>query len=165
MATMPEADLPDRLPVLDRPNLIAGLMVKRAQIAGLVDALQDQLRAAMIDLDHVDCTVLLFDPDADLSEIKPKPLPPRHHAFKGQVTRAILVMLRESPEPLDVTEITRRLMEERELNLSDKRLTKTMRKRIGAALRASRERGLLASEAGGKGMLLWRVNAAGASLV
>ena len=143
---------------MDRPNTVAALKEKRGQIAGLVDALQDQLRQALIDLDHVDCTILMFDPDAELDEIKTKPMPPRHHAFKGQVTRAILDMLRKSPTPLDGATITKALMTERELNLADKRLAKTMQKRVGAALRNMRERGLAASAEPVKGGLLaWTV--------
>jgi len=144
---------------MERPNVISALKEKRGQIAGRVDALQDQLRQALIDLDHVDCTILLFDPDAELDEIKTKPMPPRHHAFKGQVTRAILDMLRSSSSPLDGLSITKRLMEERELNLADKRLVKTIQKRVGAALRNMRDRGLVTSDEPRKGgLLLWAIN-------
>lgn len=143
---------------MERPNAIAALKDKRSEIAGRVDALQDQLRQALIDLDHVDSTILLFDPDAELDEIKAKPMPPRHHAFKGQVTRAILDMLRKSTVPMDGTVITTRLMEERELNLVDKRLVKTIQKRVGAALRNMRERGLVTSAEPRKGGLLaWSI--------
>ncbi len=100
---------------MERPNAISALKDKRGGIAGWVNALQDQLRQALIDLDHVDSTILLFDPDAVLDEINGKPMPPRHHAFKGQVTRAILDMLRKSASPMDNTAITARLIEEREL--------------------------------------------------
>lgn len=144
---------------MERPNAVAALKDKRSEIAGRVDALQDQLRQALIDLDHVDSTILLFDPDAELDEIKAKPMPPRHHAFKGQVTRAILDMLRKSDAALDGLSITRRLMEERELNLTDKKLVKTIQKRVGAALRNMRERGLTKSETAPKGgLLLWSLN-------
>lgn len=114
-------------------------------------------------MDHVDCTILLFDPDAALDEIKPKPLPPRHHAFKGQVTRAILAMLRASGEPLDGHKITLRLMAERELNSADKRLMQTIQKRVGAAMRNMRDRGLVASEPGKGGLLLWSLAKVGQS--
>lgn len=139
---------------MERPNAISALKDKRGEIVGRVDALQDQLRQALIDLDHVDCTILLFDPDAELDEIKVKPMPPRHHAFKGQVTRAILDMLRKSGSSMDGLTITKRLMEERELNLADKRLVKTIQKRVGAALRTSRDRGLVKSDEPRKGGLL-----------
>ena len=138
------------------PHVVTALRSKRAEMAGLIDALQDQLREAMIQIDHVDATLRLFVPDIDLDEIRPKPLPPRHHAFKGQVTRAILAMLR-SDGAMDAKAITIRLMAERELNPLDKTLAKAMQKRIGAALRNLRERQLVASSQGAGGMLLWQV--------
>ena len=136
-------------------HVVNALRGKRGELAGRIDALQDQLREAMIDLDHVDATLRLFDPDIELDEIKPKPLPPRHHAFKGQVTRAILAMLR-TDGALDTKAITLRLMAERELNLNDKVLFKAMQKRIGAALRNLRERQLVRSEQRGAA-LVWEI--------
>ena len=111
----------------------------------------------MIDVDHVDATLRLFVPDIDLDEIRPKPLPPRHHAFKGQVTRAILAMLR-SDGAMDAKAITIRLMAERELNLNDKTLAKAMQKRIGAALRNLRERRLVASSPGPGAYQIWSIS-------
>ena len=139
---------------MQSPNTVSALKSKRGEIAGRVNALQDQFRQALIDLDHVDCTSLLFDPDAELDEIKTKPMPPRHHAFKGQVTRSILDMLRKSQTPLDGLTITLKLMEERELNQADKKLVKTIQKRVGAALRNLRDRGLVQSSEPVKGGLL-----------
>lgn len=135
---------------------MSALRGKRGELAGLIDGLQDQLRAAMIDLDHVDATLRMFDPDIELDEIRPKPLPPRHHAFKGQVTRSILAMLR-SEGAMDAKAITIRLMAERELNVNDKTLTKAMHKRIGAALRNLRDRTLVSSRSGPGGRLEWSV--------
>ncbi len=125
-------------------------------MAGQIEALQDQLREAMIQIDHVDATLRMFVPDIDLDEIKPKPLPPRHHAFKGQVTRAILAMLR-AEGALDTRTITLRLMIERELNANDKVLVKAMGKRIGAALRNLRERQLVTSRQGEGAYQLWSI--------
>lgn len=138
------------------PHVLTALRTKRAELAGLIDALQDQLREAMIAVDHVDCTLRLFAPDIDLDEIKPKPLPPRHHAFKGQVTRAILAMLR-SDGAMDAKAITIRLMAERELNPNDKVLAKAMQKRIGAALRNLRERQLVSSSQGPGAYQIWMI--------
>lgn len=140
--------------MVTHPNTVSALRDKRGEIAGLIDALQDQLRAAMIDLDHIDATLRMFDPDIELDEIRPKPLPPRHHAFKGQVTRSILAMLR-ADGALDAKAITIRLMGERELNAADKALVKAMHKRIGAALRNLRERALVRSETVSGGALRW----------
>jgi hypothetical protein len=135
-------------------------MDKRAELAGQVDALQDQLRQAFIDMDHVDATLRMFQPDIELDEIKPKPLPPRHRAFKGQVTRSILSMLRKEGT-MDAKAITLRLMAERELNLNDADLQKAFHKRIGAALRNLRERSLVTSEQGKGGLLRWSITPTG----
>lgn len=142
------------------PHVITALRDKRGELAGLIDGLQDQLRQAMIDLDHIDASLRMFDPDIELDEIRPKPLPPRHHAFKGQVTRAILAMLRKEGA-MDAKAITIRLMAERELNVNDKTLQKAMQKRIGAALRNLRERGLVVSHERVGQCLGWRVVAHG----
>jgi len=138
-------------------HAITALRDKRGELAGTIDALQDQLRQAFIDMDHIDATLRMFVPDIELEEIKPKPLPPRHRAFKGQVTRAILAMLRKEG-PMDAKAITLRLMAERELNVNDSGLQKAMRKRIGAALRNLRERTLVESEQGKGGLLVWSVS-------
>lgn len=135
-------------------HAITALRDKRGELAGTIDALQDQLRQAMIDMDHIDATLRMFDPDIELDEIRPKPLPPRHRAFKGQVTRAILAMLRNEGA-MDAKAITLRLMAERELIVNDKGLQKAMHKRIGAALRNLRERQLVTSEQTKGGLLLW----------
>ncbi|WP_239805151.1 hypothetical protein [Croceicoccus hydrothermalis] len=137
-------------------HVVSALREKRGELAGQIDGLQDQLRQAMIDLDHIDASLRMFDPDIELDEIKPKPLPPRHRAFKGQVTRAILAMLRKEGA-MDVKAITLRLMAERELNLNDRDLTKAMQKRIGAALRNLRDRALVVSEPGKSGLLVWGI--------
>ena len=137
-------------------HAITALRDKRGELAGQIDALQDQLRQAFIDMDHIDATLRMFVPDIELDEIKPKPLPPRHRAFKGQVTRAILAMLRKEG-PMDAKAITLRLMAERELNVNDSGLQKAMHKRIGAALRNLRERTLVSSRSGSGGLLVWSV--------
>ncbi|GGD54306.1 hypothetical protein [Croceicoccus pelagius] len=139
-------------------HAISALRSKRGELAGQIDALQDQLRQAMIDTDHVDCTLRLFDPDIELDEIRPKPLPPRHHAFKGQVTRSILAMLR-TESAMDAKAITIRLMAERDLNPNDKTPQKAMTKRIGAALRNLRERTLVQSRRGDGAFLEWSIAA------
>ncbi len=72
------------------PHVVTALIRKRAEIAGQIEHTQTQLRQLVIDLDNLDATLRLFKPDIDLEEIRPKPLPPRHHAFKGEVSRIVL---------------------------------------------------------------------------
>lgn len=59
------------------------ITAKRAELAGLLEHHQALVRQTIIDLDNVDATLRLFDADIALEEIKPKPIPPRHCAYKG----------------------------------------------------------------------------------
>lgn len=60
-----------------------GLVRKRAEIAGQIEHTQDQLRQLVIDLGHIDASIHIFDPSIELEEIKARPVPPKHHAFRG----------------------------------------------------------------------------------
>ena len=119
-------------------HTLNGLLRKRAETAGIVESLQDQLHKAMIDMDHVDCTIRLFRPDIDFAKLKPKPPKSSYAASKGQVTRAILAILRNAGQPITARAITLALMEERALNTADKALVRVMRNRVGVALRSLR---------------------------
>jgi hypothetical protein len=137
-------------------NLLAGLIRKRAEIAGKIEATQMQVRQLIIDIDNVDATIRLFKPDIDLEEIKPKLLPPRHTAFKGEVSRIVLGALRNTAESLTTKDITIRVMSERNLNLNDKGLVRIVSKRVAACLKHHRNKGLVRSERRGAGML-WEI--------
>ena len=86
-------------------HVVSALIGKRAEIAGRIEHFQSTLRQLIIDLDNLDAAIRLFKPDIDLEEIKPKPLPPRHQAYQGEVTRIVLETLRQSQKPLTAQEI------------------------------------------------------------
>jgi hypothetical protein len=135
---------------MENEHVLSGLIRKRAEIAGELEAAQNRVRQLIIDIDidNVDATIRIFEPDIDLDEIRPKPLPPRHAAFKGEISRAILGASRESGEALTVKDLTPRVMADRSLNTADLRLVRTAQKRVGAALRHLRTRGPVRSESG-----------------
>jgi hypothetical protein len=141
---------------MENDNVLAGLIRKRAEIAGQIEATQMQLRQLVIDIDNVDATIRLFKPDIDLEEIKPKPLPPRHTAFKGEVARIVLGALRDTATPLTTKDITIRVMSERNLNLNDKKLVRIVSKRAGACLKHYRNKGAVRSERQGS-QLRWEI--------
>ena len=74
------------------PHVLTGLISKRAEIAGQIEYTQDKLRQLMIDLDHVDAAIHIFDPSVELEDIKTRPVPPQHHAFRGEVSRIVLYL-------------------------------------------------------------------------
>jgi hypothetical protein len=66
------------------PHVLTGLIAKRSEIAGQIEHTQDKLRQLVIDLDHIDAAIHIFDPTIELVEIKARPVPPKHQAFKGE---------------------------------------------------------------------------------
>jgi hypothetical protein len=139
-------------------HTVSGLIKKRAEIAGRIEHSQATLRQLIIDLDNLDHTIRVFDPDIDLVEIKPKPLPPRHQAYQGELTRIVLSALRTSPKPMTTSDLAQHVMAARNLDTADRRLVRLMGKRVGACLRNHRDKGVVRSERGPGECLAWRVS-------
>ena len=128
--------------------VLSGLIRKRQEVAADLDAAQSRLRQLILDIDALDATIRLFQPDIDLAAVKVRPTPRRHEASRGDTSRLILSLLREAAEPLSHREVTQRVMTARGLNLADRALCQTMRDRVGASLRGMRQRGRLVSGEG-----------------
>ncbi|HEY3695294.1 hypothetical protein [Phenylobacterium sp.] len=126
----------------ERPNTIAGLIDKRAELAALLKFHRAELRKIICDLDHVDATIRLFDPDADTSRVKRYPT--KHRAQKGEMIRFVLVALKRASSPLTSLEITQAQIKTRGLKADDQ-TTVLMRKRVGACLTAMKAKGLARS--------------------
>lgn len=139
------------------PHVLTGLIAKRREIAGQIEHLQDQLRQHVIDLDHVDAAIHIFDPSIELEEIKSRPVPPRHQAFKGEVTRIVLATLRNAKKPITTADLAQRVMAERGLDTANVRLLKTISKRTGACLRHWRTKGIVRSIEGPGQYNVWEL--------
>jgi hypothetical protein len=139
------------------PHVLTGLVAKRSEIAGQIEHAQDKLRQLVIDLDHIDAAIHIFDPSIELEEIKARPVPPRHQAFKGEVTRIVLATLRNAKKPLTTADIAQRVMAERGLDTANVRLLKTMQKRTGACLRHWLQRGVASKKPGPGQFVLWEL--------
>jgi hypothetical protein len=129
----------------ERPNTIAGLVAKRAEIAGQIAQARAMLRQLIIDLDHVDAAIRLFDPSYDVDGIRPRTLPAGHVTYRGELARIVLTLLREAPGPLTSKEVARQIMVERGQNTADATMVTIMTRRAGALLRHYRERGSVRS--------------------
>jgi hypothetical protein len=126
-------------------------------LAGQLEHHQAKVRQLMIDLDAIDQALRLFKPDIELEAIKPKPMPPRHAAYKGEVARIVLGTLRDAKRACSTQEITMHVMAERGMNTADKGLVRTVSKRVGASLRHHRAKGLLRSIKGLGDRIQWEV--------
>ena len=143
---------------MENEHTVNGLIRKRAELAGLLEHHQSEVRRLIIDIDNLDATIRLFAPDIDLAEIKPKPLPPRQAAYKGEVARVILGALRNAHHPMTATELAQHFMAERGLNTADPRMVRTVTKRIMSSLRHYRTKGALCSIKTEGKRTLWKIS-------
>jgi hypothetical protein len=106
---------------------VTALIAKRAELAGKIEYHQAAAHQLMLDLDAIDSALLLFKPDIELEAIKPRPMPPRHAAYKGEVARIVLATLRNAKRACSTQELAMHIMAERGMDTADKRLVKTGR--------------------------------------
>lgn len=124
----------------ERPKTVSGLIEKHREIAGQIEATRRTLNALVFDLEALEHSIRLFDPDAELG--RAKPLPSEHAAFKGEMRRDVLAALRAAQEPLTSLDIARQVIVRRKLGEDPKTVT-MMRKRVGAALWKLRTKGMV----------------------
>ena len=140
---------------LERPNTIAGLVEKRAELAKLLKDLRADEKKVICDLDHVDAAIRLFDPNADTDRIVRYPT--KHRAKKGEVVRLIVRSLRASKQPLTALDIVHIQIKERKLKADDATVV-IMRKRIGACLTKLRVDGYVRNAPSSGLYKLWELN-------
>jgi len=129
---------------MDTSNpVLSGLIRKRQEVAADLDGAQSRVKQLILDIDALDATLRLFQPDIDLEVVRVRSVPRRHQAHRGDTSRLVQTLLREAGHPLTHREITQRVMTARGLNLADRDLCQTMRDRVGASLRRMRQRGRL----------------------
>lgn len=126
----------------ERPNTLAGLVEKRAQLAGMLNYHRAEIRKVICDLDHIDATIRMFDPDADVSRVVRYPT--KHRATKGEASRFILLMLKKATAPLTSLDIVQAQIKARGLKADDQTVV-LMRKRVGATLSAQQRLGVVRS--------------------
>ena len=142
---------------MENEHVLGGLVRKRKELSRQLDVAQDQLRKLTLDLDNIEAAIKVFDPEYPLEEIKPRPLPPRHPAFKGQVSRAIFNVLRNADKPMTAMELAKHLMAERNLDAKNRKLYQLMRKRVSAALRHYKSKGVIEADENIGRFLRWRL--------
>jgi hypothetical protein len=138
--------------------VLTGLVKRRAELAGELEAMHERIRKMVADLEHLDATIRIVNPDYEPEGIAPKMFrPPADWSGRGQMSRMVLSILRVAKEPLTSREIGSRMVLERGLAMDD-RLLRTMTKRVSTALRDQREKGRVTSEQGPGTYALWSVD-------
>ena len=147
----------------ERPNTVSGLQAKRSELVKLHKQLLAEAKKVLCDIDHIDATIRLFDPEADLERVRRNRYATKHRAQKGYLKRFVLDQLREATEPLTSRDITQAWIEDRGLK-PDEATFVILRKRVGACLKTCEKQGLCegagqSTDDGPTGPLkLWRVS-------
>lgn len=118
---------------------------KRAEMTGEIALCHARLSKLSDDLEHLDATLRLFAPDFVAESILPKVFtPPKSWSKRGEMSRAVLSILRVAKGPQSTREIAAQIVAQRGLD-SDHGILAIMCRRVGHVLRDKRERGLVRS--------------------
>ena len=142
---------------MTEPHVITALVRKRAELAGDIENGQKEVQRMIGELEGLDATIRLFDPDYRVEAIRPKAFrPPDDWSKRGEMTRIVLDILRQAAEPLTSRDIAVQLVAERALEPTDK-LLRLMTKRVGVALRGQRDKGSVRSIEGHGLYIVWEI--------
>ena len=139
-------------------NLISGLIRKRQDLAIRLETAQAEVHQTLIDIDHIDATLRLLDPKIELLKIKPKRLPPKYAAFDAEIVPIVLDILRQSERSLTTRDLAIRIAQTNGVSITDPIMVRTIARRVGAALRHQRNRGVVRNIKTDGTFLRWEIN-------
>jgi hypothetical protein len=142
----------------ERPShLVAGLIAKRRELAGIIAELERQLAQHRADLTHIDGVLRVVATDLDPESIKPKRIYRRSLCFaRKELSRLILAPLRTAAQPLSVDNLAGRAMTEKGFNLEDAILRAAIRNQIGLTLKRLHRGGTI-ENVGTKRVSKWKL--------
>lgn len=125
--------------------LLDGLKAKRAEITGEIARCHARLSQLSTDLEHIDGTLRVIAPDFVAESVLPKIFtPPASWSKRGEMSRAVLSILRVAKGPLSSREIASMVVAQRGLD-SEPSILNIMTRCVAHVLRDKRERGLVRS--------------------
>ena len=125
--------------------LLEGLKRTRAEITGEIALCHARLSKLSQDLEHVDGVLAHIAPDFVAESVLPKIFtPPKSWSKRGEMSRAVLSILRVAKGPLSSREIASMVVAQRGLEATGEILN-IMTRRVAGALRDKRDRGIVRS--------------------
>ena len=125
--------------------LLEGLKRTRAEITGEIARCQARLAKLGVDLEHVDGVLAVIAPDFVAESVLPKIFtPPKSWSKRGEMSRAVLSILRVAKGPLSTREIASMIVAQRGLEATGEILN-IMTRRVAGTLRDKRDRGIVRS--------------------
>jgi hypothetical protein len=121
-------------------HVMSALRNKRAEMAGTVVQLEQQLVRQRADLSHLDATMRLFDPDIRPNEIRPRQRRARSTWFRhGECLRLIYDELRDAPQPMTTRALAERIMRVRAIPAADDRSRDLVQKTLLGSLNRAKQ--------------------------
>jgi hypothetical protein len=114
-------------------HVVTGLVTKRAELAGRIEAARRELEQLEANVGHLDGAIKLFAPDYKLEGIRAKPPRRRNRLFiQGECQRLILEIFRDAAQPLSVVRLADALAQRKGLEPSPGVLEAVRKSALGA---------------------------------
>lgn len=121
--------------VMSESLVISSLREKRLEVTGILERLEREANACRADLEHLDATIGLFEPDNIPVAVQPLRRHPRNDWFRpGECRRRIHDVLREATDPMTTREIVERIMAASHLPSDDARVRELIHKTVLGSL-------------------------------
>jgi hypothetical protein len=143
---------------LSNDHAVSRLISKRAELAGMIVHLEQELDQCRADLTHIDGALRVLRTDLDPETIPPRRVYNRTRYFaRNELSRLCMDTLRlAADEPLTAEEITIRIMAAKGLDARDARLRAAIRVQAGAVLKRLYRQKIAAPSGKGVGAM-WRL--------
>ena len=121
-------------------HVISALRNKRAELAGMLRQLEQQLVQQRANLAHLDATMRLFDPEIRPKDIRPKQPRARNAWFRpGESLRLIYDALREATQPLTTRELAEWIMRLKAMPAADSQRRELVQKTLLGSLNRAKQ--------------------------
>jgi hypothetical protein len=122
------------------PHVIGALRNKRAELAGALRQLEQQLAGHRANLAHLDATMRLFDPEVRPKDLRPRRVRARNVWFRqGECLRLIYDELREAAQPVTTRELAGRIMRVKAMPAADDHQRELVQKTLLGSLNRAKE--------------------------
>jgi hypothetical protein len=138
--------------IASKDHVVAGLIEKRRELAGIIDQMQRQLDQYRADLTHIDGALRVLATDLDPETIRPKRAYRRNRYFaRNELSRLGLGVLRTAArELLSTDDIAGRVMASKGFDAGDKILRAAIREQVGAIVKRLHRNGAVENIGAGR---------------
>jgi hypothetical protein len=137
-------------------HTISGLLKKRADLFNEAERIRDRMAEIKNDIGALDRVLGTLGYTGDLDAEMPRQK--RHVLFgRGELTRAILDVLRDATGPMATREIARAILAVNEQEPRDRKLLTEHTRRASKALRILKGQGAVAGHADKRGNMTWKM--------